>query len=254
MTQLVSQYPSWGRSGDIVYYRIETNGEKRGLWTIREGGSRQFLTDGDLPSWDAEGRRVVFMQSGNVMMWDAETRDVHQITRGTRGFFPSWSPDGMRIAFDRTTPADSAGIWVVDAATGDNLARLTPPGARTRCPTWSPDGSQIAFAMFDGAGGANLYAMSLMDRRMEQLTFVAMEDEILPRWSPDGKSIAYSTAEGIHVLDLESKHDRLLAATEVRCLADWQAAAWSPDNRRLVYSKDVLWVINADGTGDKRIE
>jgi len=60
-------------------------------------------------------------------------------------------------------------------------------------------------------------------------------------WSPDGKTLAYGTTtgggaaeaprDGLHLLDLETDHDRLLDHS----WANWQDLAWSPDARRLAY-------------------
>ncbi|TLY03119.1 MAG: hypothetical protein E6K92_05025 [Thaumarchaeota archaeon] len=56
--------------------------------------------------------------------------------------FPSWSPDGKKIAFVEGAEND---IFVINAD-GTGLTRLTDSPGRDTHPSWSPDGTKIAFA------------------------------------------------------------------------------------------------------------
>ncbi len=72
---------------------------------------------------------------------------VTRLTTTGADVAPAWSPDGARIAFQRS--GDAAGIYVMDRD-GDHPMRLTSapgPGGvdRDQAPMWSPDGSWIAF-------------------------------------------------------------------------------------------------------------
>jgi hypothetical protein len=63
--------------------------------------------------------------------------------------FPSWSPDGTKIAFIGITFDDeyeTRDIFVMNAEDGSNVTRLTDLSAdSTGIPSWSPDGTKIAF-------------------------------------------------------------------------------------------------------------
>ena len=56
--------------------------------------------------------------------------------------FPSWSPDGKRIAFIHAR--NFIGISVIDVS-GTNLRQLTTPSLMDSHPSWSPDGQYIAY-------------------------------------------------------------------------------------------------------------
>ncbi len=63
---------------------------------------------------------------------------------------PAWSPDGTRIAFNRTRPsaggsAPFSDIWVLDVASGEER-NLTDGRGPCFGPRWSPDGATLAFA------------------------------------------------------------------------------------------------------------
>jgi Tol biopolymer transport system component len=65
---------------------------------------------------------------------------------------PSLSPDGSRVAFDRTLQGNTD-IWLVD---GERLTRLTSDPAVDQFPIWSPRGDRIIFGT-TRSGGQSLY-------------------------------------------------------------------------------------------------
>src|SRR4029079_19253305 len=78
--------------------------------------------------------------------------ELHQLTPGrSDDTFPSWSPDGQRIAFssnrdnDDGLPSDSdAEIWTMSLY-GSDYRRLTRNDVPDTDPPWSPNGDWIAF-------------------------------------------------------------------------------------------------------------
>ena len=76
---------------------------------------------------------------------NADGSSARQLTTGAYDYYPRWSPNGARIAF-QTEPLDgspSRRIGVVDAS-GANR-RLLTEGQIDERPIWSPDSRVIAF-------------------------------------------------------------------------------------------------------------
>jgi eukaryotic-like serine/threonine-protein kinase len=65
---------------------------------------------------------------------------------------PAISPDGSRVAFDRTLQGNTD-IWLVE---GERLTRLTSEPTVDQFPIWSPRGNRIIFGTSRG-GGQNIY-------------------------------------------------------------------------------------------------
>jgi WD40-like Beta Propeller Repeat len=92
---------------------------------------------------------------------DMSSGKVTQLTTG-QDDRPTWSKDGTRVAFERTSLA-GRGIWVMNAD-GSNLTRLTTP-ARPDLDyslSWSPDGTSILFSRGNTTktGLGDLYVVS----------------------------------------------------------------------------------------------
>jgi Tol biopolymer transport system component/tRNA A-37 threonylcarbamoyl transferase component Bud32 len=144
---------------------------------------------------------------------------------GPAGRYGSYAvaPEGKRIALQRTE-RDDTNVWILDAARGNSITRLTIDGGRT--PVWSRDGKYIWFVkpsdtmiyrkLADGSGGEQQVGGpvgSLTSRAGDGRllgtsvgrTWLGLEGKPLPtgqkpetyetspRFSPDGEWIAYSS-------------------------------------------------------------
>lgn len=116
----------------------------------------------------------------------------------------SLSPDGKRVAAERTDPAtQNKDIWIFDAATGAGT-RFTSDPAWEAFPTWSHDGTRIVFTS-NRSGVYDLYEKPSDGSSPEKLLYASMEGKAANSWSPDGRFlIYYSIGQNIRL--------RLLAA------------------------------------------
>ena len=118
------EYPSIGRSGQLVFKGWEATG--KGLRLANTNlGDLQPLTDIDLdtaPALSPNGQRIAFMsrRDGNweIYIVNADGSGLRRLTENSaQDGLPTWSPDGRAIAF----VSNRGGSWAVWA--------MTPTGA-----------------------------------------------------------------------------------------------------------------------------
>src|SRR4051794_17165597 len=120
------------------------------LFTVTPAGEgRNKITSGPaddtLPAFSPARDQIVFTRipaNGvpRLFMVRPTGAGVHVVPNTLHGKAPSWSPDGVRIAFAST----DGGIYTV-TPTGGARTQLTH-GAGDATPDWSPDSSRIVFA------------------------------------------------------------------------------------------------------------
>jgi Tol biopolymer transport system component len=156
--------------------------------------------------------------------------------------YPSFSPDGKRIAFssNRLGPQE---IWIVDLDT-KKLERLRLPGEDLGAafPYWARDGQQLAVTRFLPDGTAAIWLVSVDG---------SLADELVPPkpgllcspFSPDGRSLLYSyRVDGflqLFILELGSREERQLTFSP----SDHYNGDWSPDGRWIILCSNASGVI-----------
>lgn len=174
-----------------------------------------------------------------------------------RGRFPSWSPNGQKIAFD--TGGQGSHVFVINLD-GSGLEQLTGSTALPNIrPDWSPDGRKIAFAS-GPSQQQQIYVMNADGSDPVRLTDSNSDgNAVAPDWSPNGHRIVFqsnrdSTEEArndeIYVMNADGSDQRRLTNYPGQDVD----ADWSPDGRMIAFQRDSeprqinqLFVVSVDG-------
>jgi len=179
-----------------------------------------------------------------------------------RAEWPTWSPDGKRLAF--VGGADSRSELYIISAGGHGLRRLTHNNVSDGTPAWSPSGRTILFSRKRGAGGGHqLMLVSPTGTGVRALPLHGGE----PAWSPDGEHIAWARAvkgareetDNIWIADSDGSTRQL---THEHVGVASHHPTWSPDGRTIAFMRSPpaaagkgasIWPIGANGTGLRQV-
>jgi Tol biopolymer transport system component len=197
--------------------------------------------------------RLPLAQGGGSPAGPEEQLSIGQV----RDRFPSFSPDGQRIAVATTRLRDQE-VWILNLKPRQwERLRLPQTDLGANLPYWSPDGRQLSVSRFHPDGSVALW-LAAVDG--------SFSEEIVPgkpvlrgaAFSHDGRSLLYSYRKDTHaqlfILDLPSRQERQLTFSP----SDKYDGAWSPDGRWIVYSSNEggyvqVWRIAASGNEEKRM-
>ena len=223
----------------LIAYRLGPVSERRQLtWFDRTGrivGTLGNPDDNQLrnPDLAPDGRRVAVdrVVQGNSDLWIMDAARITRLTFDSKNdTFPSWSPDGTRIAFLSNRKGVNDVYWKASDGAGSEELLHESPTAKTLS-DYSPDGRWLLLAE---NGNLDLTILPLQGDRTPRLFLRTGFGKINNRFSPDGKWVSYQTDE--------SGRYEIYVRSFPEPGGEWQistgggtGARWHPDGKELFY-------------------
>ena len=149
--------PAWSPDGKKIAFCSSMSGDPEIYISDANGFNLQRLTFSrgvDIsPVWNPKtGGEIAFVsdRSGTpqVYIMSADGTNLRRVTTAGGGgdaSAPSWSPNGLFLAFHwRLSETGTYDIYIMEIASG-RIIQLTHDAGRNEHPTWSPDGRHLAF-------------------------------------------------------------------------------------------------------------
>lgn len=206
------------------------------MTTVLENITDETPFGGIEPRWSHNGTQIAYVcgeYEPDICIIGADGSGYIQLTtHPSRDINPSWSPDGLAIAY-QTNRGGLADIYIINLK--DMRERSVTQGVSQNAqPFWSPDGKAILFQS-DRDGSMDIFTISPEGERIANLTRSNALD-VDPQWSPSGEFIAFrSNRDGEWDLFVMKRDGSKL----VNLTYSWGPVftyAWSTDNRYLVFA------------------
>ncbi|MBT3266767.1 hypothetical protein HN371_06400 [Candidatus Poribacteria bacterium] len=232
--------------------------------------------------WGPTARKIAYADSWGpaLSLWAVEPNDLDLDWFTTRDIwddsYPSWSPDGRRIAM-MSNRAGNDEIHIVEAAELDadrvdyakthDPTNITHTPVDERWPAWSPVGDVIAFVS-DRSGTFQIHLTDPNGANVRQITHARDFPDGITRppmaWSPDGRTLAFSARVGkrydIYFQRLGDRSPRRLTNSAGH---DW-SPTYSPSGDRIAFASSrtpnvrqpgvaQIWMMHANGSAQEHV-
>jgi tetratricopeptide (TPR) repeat protein len=234
----LTEPPPGFTTGRLAYPSYNTQADLYDIYVLyADGHLMRMATGADQPCWAWGSGGLGYrnrLSPGISMLMPGETVP-RQLADGAGWAWPTFSPDGRRMAY---AAQDAAGTWQIYVAPTDGSAE-PKLHAEGKGPVWSPNGL-LAWTGCEPSGSCGIFADN-PDDDQPPTRLTASINDIGLNWSPNGELLIYMS-------DVTGNWDiYLLSITGgVVVLTDDPASdglpAWSPNG------SSIAFVSNRDGT------
>ena len=244
-----NNWPMWAPDGKQLYFMSDRTGTEN-IWSLPVGAKPKQVTkftNGRVlwPSMGYDGKAIVFERDFKIWQLDTKNGEAYALpitlmgsdagvgtTHVTLNQFTGLdlSPDGKKIVL-----VGHGDVFAASAHDGGEALQVThTPGPESQV-AWAPDSSRIVYVSQRDAI-MHVFLYDFTHRAETQLTSGAKSDQG-PRFSPDGKTIAYvRDKHELHLIDPESKQDRLLVSGYLGGGFNGGVFEWSGDGKWIAYA------------------
>ncbi len=217
------------------------------------------------------GGRMAFVSQENAINYiflmdvDASGRGMNPArltTDAEAENYPSWSPDGKRLAYQRDF--NGSAVYVINAD-GSGEQRLSPTPGFDVTPSWSPDGTQIVYARLYQAPAPNQPPMTDIrvmnaDGTGDHAVLANTLFSVEPRWSVNGQLVFMSLMGGSGDLEIYVIHIDGAGLRQLTDMGNNGDPVWSPDGTRISFGSDRqggnqvnIFSMRADGSQQQQL-
>jgi Tol biopolymer transport system component len=213
--------------------------------------SLTVLLEGPLafsPKLSPDGKSLVFNIGRDIYLMNMETDSIEQLTFLGKCFFPDWSPDGTKIAYD-IPEVDQGGVQILYLETRTSK-QLFP---YSRQPVWFQDGERLLVIDFSTKAHGEIIVIDTTGAKLAQLTHDStFADKRAIDVSSDGHQICFvqqfdCEMPQLWIMNIDGTGKKRLTSRGA------QSCSFSPDGNWILYTylgdnNGRIWAVKPDGS------
>jgi TolB protein len=255
----VDDQPDWSPDGSLIAFRRCVPDTVCAIYTIKSDGTQQHRLSApcvakppDIETRCADESDVAFLPDGHRVVFTRATGRVRQFSTGEA--FIQHSDIVIRDLSGRNRQV----VLRSRPFAGDNVEMAA-----------SPDGTQIAFRrqnspLVKPANGIAIFVLRIDGTHLRRITPWSLRAGDHPDWSPDGRWILFRSNDDGDFLNsqlyvIHPDGSGLRQITHVRATTTLLSSSFSPNGRRIVYSRagragqPDIFTMNVDGNDVHRV-
>jgi tetratricopeptide (TPR) repeat protein len=207
------------------------------------------------PSWRRDGGMLVYKGASGLQAMPTAGGGPVTLVGDPAAFWPTWSPDGARLAYAR----QEADGWRIYVAPADGTSEPQPL-TLGKYPLWGPQGA-LAFSgcIVDGTA-RGICAIDPNDPAAVPVPLTADPNDVPVSWSPDGGNIAYMSDHGgdWDVFLVNTAGGVALLTFDDEAPASDGLPAWAPDGSAIAFVSNRegswgLYLMSPDGGNVRKV-
>lgn len=253
---------SVSKEGTLAYIPASAEGSMRLVWVDRQGKVERLPLPPALygsPRVSPNGKTIIYAkqdEKNKIWIYDLERRTTRRLMdeQGDE-WLPTWTPDGLNIAFVSTRENELHGTMFWKSVDSDLPAEVLVNTGRWPCPhSFSPDGKLLAYRIIGEETDYDIWLLPLDGTDKPEPFLQTQAKETWPKFSPDGKWIVYQSSESgqveVYFRPVSSSDGKSRQISN----AGGKCPLWSPDGTEIFYAtEDKIMLVSFQGESEVRL-